>query len=235
MKNILITRQPSDAIEFINILSYKKFHPFLLPMIHTISVNTEVKKSFYDYIIFTSKNSVNYFKNHFSQITFKDIIAIGPGTLNTLEKMGYTTQFIPKDYSADGIIALLSDLELINKKCLLPGPKKREPKIENFLETKGASVDIMVIYETKMTNYDKNYIYNFLEEYSIEVITFFSPSAVDSFFTQFETDLDNFYVISMGKTTYNHLKSKGIKSFFPKKATVRSIIELLNCLSHNNE
>jgi len=229
MKNILITRQVEQSVDFVNLLSKNLFYSFLLPMIETIGVDFITKKQVYDYIIFTSTNAVKFF---FLKSKSKGIryIAVGSTTAKYLENLGINA-FTPKgEFSAEGLIEYFKDIDIKDANILIPTPEKHSDLLKNFLISNGALVETVVVYKTDEIKYPSGYLNNFLIENNIDTVTFASPSAAKSFFSNAEINKDiyNLNYISIGKTTYNFLKEHfNIQSQYPNKYTAEGIVELL--------
>ncbi|UOD34707.1 uroporphyrinogen-III synthase [Deferribacteraceae bacterium V6Fe1] len=230
MKNILVTRQAEQSVDFINLLSKNLFYPFLLPMIETIGVDFVTKKQVYDYIIFSSTNAAKFF---FLKSKAKGVkyIAVGSSTAKYLDTFGVNA-FTPKDeFSAEGLIEYFRDIDIKDANILIPTPEKHSDSLKNFLVSNGALVETVVVYKTDEVKYPTGHLNNFLLENNIDTVTFASPSAAKSFFSNAEKNKDiyNLKYISIGKTTYSFLKENyNIQSHYPDKYTVEGIVELLN-------
>jgi uroporphyrinogen-III synthase len=227
MKRVLITRQPEQSVEFINLLSKNGFAPFLLPMIKTVHNEFTTKKNFYDYIVFPSVNSVKYFFLKNNNIDYKYIVAVGPKTKEFLTALGIKTDYMPKVFSAKGLINLFNNMEIKNSSFLLPGPKKRNNEFVDFLRMSNCDIEMITVYETTKVVYDKNYVNEFIKNNKIEVVTFASPSAAEFFIEQINKPIENLTFVSIGKTTYDYLKEIGIDSIYPESFTIKSMVELL--------
>lgn len=228
MQNILITRQPDQAVDFVNLLSINDCKPFILPMIETIPVPHKIKTSNYDYIVFTSMNAVRYFIKYYGKYTFKKVIAIGEKTSLYLKQFNIKADIIPKIFSAKGIIEILEHQLLNSKTFFIPGPRSRSELLSNFLIEQGAMVDEPIIYETKPVLYKKNEIELFLKKNMIDIITFASPSAAEAFLSQIEIIPDNIKFVSIGTTTFDYLQERGINSIFPNDFTVEGMVEIIS-------
>lgn len=227
MKNVLITRQPNQAVDFINLLSHNGFNPFILPMIETIPIKHVPDQQSYDYIIFTSMNSIRYFMKHYKDYSFKKIISIGDMTSKYLKQFDLNANYTPKTYSAQGLVELLKEMPIASKRFFIPGPKKRNKLLGTYLIENGAHVDEPIIYETKPVLYKKGEIEFFLTKHMIDVITFASPSSAEAFISQIEVTPDNIEFISIGTTTYSYLKEKNIQSIYPEDFTIEGIMDII--------
>ncbi|KAA0259500.1 uroporphyrinogen-III synthase [Deferribacter autotrophicus] len=235
IKNVLITRQPNQSVEFINELSKSGFHPFLLPMIKTIPLDYSVSSNNYDFIVFTSTNAVTYFANNLKKIKFKNIIAVGEKTASLLKQFDIIPNIIPDEFSAEGLIKVLDNMDIKNNFFLIPTTPARSDLLENYLKQRKALVEICYIYKTVEENYPEGYIDNFVINNNIDTVTFASPSAARSFLKQAKNiNLNLLTIISIGKTTAKFLEKEGIKSYYPEKYTVKEMVKLISSLSKNN-
>lgn len=227
MKNILITRQPSQAVHFINLLSQKGYHPFLMPMIETVPIQHNIAATHFDYVVFSSENSVKYFVEYFNTYTFKHIIAIGDKTADYLKQFDIIADIIPPTFSAEGLIETLKSQSISSKSFFIPGPKKRSDKLSRFLKQQEAVVSSPNIYETKPVLYSAGEIEFFLTKHMIDIITFASPSSAESFFSQATVIPDAIQYVSIGKTTYEFLNDRRIPSLYPENYTVEGMTNLI--------
>lgn len=227
MKNVLITRQAEQSVEFVNLLSFNGFYPFILPLIQTIPVKFNTKYKNYDFIVFPSVNSVKYFFQNKNDIKFKYVVAVGKKTSEYLQSMNIKVDFIPEKYSAKGMIELFKNKDIENNTFLLPGPEKRKNEFYEFLSKNKIYAELLTVYKTIKVQYDTGYIDNFIKENKIEIITFASPSAAESFFMQIINKNLNVQYISIGTTTYDYLIKIGIDSIHPEHFTVNSMVKLI--------
>lgn len=235
MKNVLITRQPEQSIELINLLSKKGFSPYIIPMIETTPVNFELESNMYDYVIFTSPNGVKYFLGYIKKIVAKKYVAVGSKTAEILHSHGITDIEIdiPDIFSQEGLVDYFRKNIIDGKHILLPSPEKSSGKLQNFLKSGGAIIEKPVIYKTDKLKYEKGEVFEFLKDFDIDTIIFASPSAAEAFFNNVDKNQlsDQMFYISIGKTTHEFLHSCfGIKSYYPEEYTVNGMIDLLNNL-----
>lgn len=227
LNRILITRQPEQSVEFINLLSSNGLYPFILPMIQTVPVECEIKNKAFDYLIFTSSNAFNYFKKHIKDLNFGNIAAVGQKTAEVIESAGYHVNLIPQDYSGEGLVKIFMNKEINGMKFLIPGPRKTSNTLKNFFVSKNAVVETPVVYETLEITYPQGYIEDFIKKNEIECLTFASPSAARSFLSQANIHDTVKKIVVIGKTTYSYLNELNIDSIYPEKYTVKGMVELI--------
>ena len=198
--NILYTGLNSDnsALEFF--INSNKVNFVHFPTIEII----EHKLSFfelekiknpdkYDYIIFTSINSVKYFlkyfDNNFSNMSCKaKVIAIGQKTASLLLKNNIDIDLIPQSSSSESIDGMLTT-SLINKKSILiPGSNLSKADLFSSLESKGALVDFVAIYDNVVP---ENIPQSFIEKINLDdfdLFVFTSPSTYFNFVNIFKIE-----------------------------------------------
>ena len=196
-------------------------------------INKIQKANSYDYIIFTSVNSVKYF----TQIYSKDlstlncstrIVAIGKRTASLLIEKNIDVDLIPQNSSSESINKLLTKNLVERKSILIPGSKLSRTNLFKSLEAKGASVDFVPIYENKVPS-DVN---NTIEKEKLDLIIFTSPSAFYNFISIFEIkNLEEYFsgrtIAAIGSVTKEAIEKKNL--------TVKIMPEKFNLESLSNE
>ena len=152
--------------------------------------------------MFTSVNGVsNYFEVLTShgkdsrELGGKKIIAIGEKTSEELLKYNLKSDYMPKVYTAEGIISLAEELDLDGKKILIPRALVARELLPDTLRTMGAEVEVLCVYETLVPDYAKQEIDRIKEKFSgaeIDLVAFTSSSTVTNFFLLFGEDPELF-------------------------------------------
>lgn len=229
-RKILITRQPELSVEFINKLSYNRLYPYILPMIKTVPHSIIISDTKYDFVIVTSRNACNYIQPFMDKLFYSRAIAVGEKTKQCMEMVGFKDVEVPDTFSQKGIIKYLSNEDIKEKRFFLPGAEERPDDLINFLIEKGAIVEAPTLYTTEKICYQSDYITDFLNEVHIDAVTFLSPSAAKSFFSQivFAKIKKVPIFVSIGPTTHDYLVSIGIESLYPKTDfSVDGVVDLL--------
>ena len=151
----------------------------------------------YDWIIFTSVNSVESFFEHLyaagrdgRHFSSANVCAIGPATAQRLRAFGIIADLVPEEYVAGSIIdSLSSSGEVSGRRILLPRADIARPDLPTALKKLGATVDEITAYRTVPENAPKDDIIDALEQDSIDWITFTSSSTVRNFFDQIDAKL----------------------------------------------
>jgi uroporphyrinogen III methyltransferase / synthase len=142
----------------------------------------------YDWVIFTSVNSVEPFLNRlqlkgkgFAALSAHKVGAIGAETAKQLERARIHAALVPERYQAEGILDALSPEEIHEKRVLIPRAAEAREILPATLRKWGAVVDVIVAYRTEMPCIDVRPLAVLLSERKIDVITFTSSSTVRNF------------------------------------------------------
>ncbi|CAG0993821.1 MAG: uroporphyrinogen-III synthase [Bacteroidetes bacterium] len=186
-KRILVTRSAEQSAPFVLLLKKYGAIPVLLPLIKIVPAqNTEeihqkiaALHSFHQ-IIFTSSNAVKYFFHFCNQPlpTHIKIACVGKKTSDYLKGIGYSTHFIPENYTAESLLDSIT--VSANEKILIPQSSLSDDLLYKGLTKKNCQVEKMVVYENVPTAHDKESIEKIFSE-KIDFITFTSGSTANNF------------------------------------------------------
>ena len=242
-KRILVTRARAQASEFADLLEENGAQVVQCPTIkiHPVDVDTAYVRSTheYDWIIFTSINAVEIFYERLRE-NGKDarafggckICAVGPKTVDALNRIGINPDFVPS-HSRGSVIA--AEIEDVNgKKILLPRAKIATDDLPNGLRERGALVDDVPLYDTvKVSEGSHETIEADLLNGRIDVVTFTSSSTVTNFLEMFPARtptvlLANVKVAVIGPTTQKTAVEYGVRvDVVAKEASVESLVEAI--------
>lgn len=142
----------------------------------------------YDWVIFTSVNSVEPFLQRLKikgktadALSAHKIGAIGAETARRLEAARMCASLVPERYQAEGILAAISPGEIRGKRVLIPRAAEAREVLPATLRNWGAVVDVIVAYRTELPCVDVRPLAGLLVERKIDVITFTSSSTVRNF------------------------------------------------------
>lgn len=142
----------------------------------------------YDWVIFTSVNSVEPFLQRLKikgktadALSAHKIGAIGAETARRLEAARIFASLVPERYQAEGILAAISPEEIRGKRVLIPRAAEAREILPATLRNWGAVVDVIVAYRTELPCVDVRPLAGLLAERKIDVITFTSSSTVRNF------------------------------------------------------
>ena len=208
-KTIMVTREKEASSEFAETLGSCGAKTIEFPTITIKPVRNTREQQLsvqnledYDFLVFTSVNGVsNYFEVLTShgkdsrELGGKKIIAIGEKTSEELLKYNLKSDYMPKVYTAEGIISLAEELDLDGKKILIPRTLVARELLPDTLRTMGAEVEVLCVYETLVPDYAKQEIDRIKEKFSgaeIDLVAFTSSSTVTNFFLLFGEDPELF-------------------------------------------
>ncbi|MBY6035301.1 uroporphyrinogen-III synthase [Fictibacillus nanhaiensis] len=178
-KTILVTRPIEQAEPLLTLIKKEGGNPLPFPVV-TI---TETASSYYmndlsrfSWIIFTSKNGVDYFfkmlKDGNKSLKNHKFAAVGEKTAHALQEWGISSIQFPERYDAPALVALLKQNVRTGEKLLFPKGNLAPSFIKRELEGY-AEVEERIVYETRPT---ENLDWNLMKK--ADGYFFLSPSAV---------------------------------------------------------
>jgi len=234
-KRIAITRPYTQLLELAELLKSKGAEVLFIPTIKIVPITPnealdraiESLNSYYG-IIFTSQNGVRYFFKRLFEKGFDSrslsgtrVFAMGPKTASEILSYGIRPDFVPSNYLSEGIVEILRDLDLANKKFLLPRAYEARDLIPKFIRSSGGFCDVIPIYKTELPDIKEE-----IKE-TPDIITFTSSSTVRNFVALYGTDiLRNSKVASIGPVTSKTLRDMNIEvDVEAKRHDVQGLVE----------
>lgn len=255
-KVIVITRPEKQANELAELISDLGGKPYKFPTIaikpaaNASLINQFIKKIFNEqiaFLIFMSISSVTILISYLDDIKLKEeflrklskttIIAIGPKTKRELEKYGIRVDFIPEQYSSEGIIKIFKKIDLQNKIVAIPRAYQSSEYLVQELTKLGSHILEVPIYKCIVPkDLSKTPVFvNDLVTKKIDAITFTSPSTAINLFKivsdyisldKLRKYLEKIVVIAIGPTTKKALEGLGIKvDLVPKDYTIEGMLD----------
>ncbi|MBD8068867.1 uroporphyrinogen-III synthase [Bacillus sp. PS06] len=187
---ILVTRGKDQANEFSTQIKELGGIPIEVPLIaftypeSNADIREKVAKlDTYDWLIFTSKNGVDFFFEAMvvHQSALPKIAVVGTKTNEALMKKGYQADVIPTDFVGEGLTAALKPMIKPGERFLLARGNLSRSHIPTELQAAGGVVDDLIIYENRENESEKDRLIEILREKQVDVITFTSPSTVVNF------------------------------------------------------
>ncbi|MBK8943940.1 MAG: uroporphyrinogen-III synthase [Ignavibacteriae bacterium] len=240
---IVITRSESQSLN--DILEFEKlgakvlnFPTIIISKLDDYCEADKILKNVndFDYLIFTSSNSVKYFFQRISelqiQINFEKvkIISIGKGTEKLLIDSKIKIDFIPTKFSANDLLSEISVLEIANKNILIPGSSIMRNELYDGLINHNANVTKCEVYQNIIPKKSEINI-NELENFNADLFVFTSPSTFNNFLEILEIENPKSYfaektIAVIGPTTKQTLIDKGIEpNIFPQNYDMKNLIE----------
>ena len=146
----------------------------------------------YDWIIFTSRNGVNFFFEVLQRLG-KDarvfasarVAVVGAETAARLEEFGIRADLVPEVFTTTSLARkLIASQNLRNKKVVLLRSVVASKELPSLLAAAGARVDDVPIYAVEKVYNETHWLESRITAGKINWITFASPSAANSFFEQ---------------------------------------------------
>ncbi len=184
-----------------------------------------------DVLVFSSKRGVEFFfkKVPPKRVKDKTLIAVGSATAGLLSKMGFEP-LIPKSFSGEGIVELLRDKKLLDRKIALIKPKKGTETVSDFLRKNNAEFCILRVYETVFKENIAEDLKKVFEKCP-DYVVFTSPStfkALVAVLPSVISCLRKAKIVPIGKTTEKFLLSKGLKPYrLPDEFSINGVLRLL--------
>ncbi len=194
-KSILVTRERSQAGVLSQLLETRGARAVVCPLI-TFSPPSDwapvdrclERLSDYHGLLFTSVNAVEF---TFGRMKEQGIpvenaqgvptYAVGPATAEALASRGIVVRSLPDRYQAEGLASLLEREDLQGKRFLFPRARKAREWLPDFLEGKGAGVDLAVVYETRRADENRGLLREILRTEKPDYLSFTSGSTVSAF------------------------------------------------------
>ncbi|MGM0166324.1 uroporphyrinogen-III synthase [Enterococcus sp. AZ135] len=152
----------------------------VIPMNRTVFQPYQSLECEYDWIFFTSVNAVKYFD--FSQLNQQaKILAIGNQTTKTLQELGYSVDFQPKEGFSEGLVEEWLGLVGTKQRVFWPHSFQARRVIYNGLTRHGHVVLEQVIYKNEFFPEDQERLRELIMNETIDYVLFASPSAWNSF------------------------------------------------------
>ena len=255
-KNIAITRSKDDSKEFIDLMTAEKANVLPLPTIELVSKGKKIVEEFLsalekenpDFSVFMSSKAVTLLFDTAKKISKFEtlqlaiantiVIAVGPKTKEALEKEKIKVAYMPERYSSVGIGEVLSKLNAVGKKVIVPRSGASTPFLKKLLEKIGLQVYELYLYDVCAFRDTSqwNEFRQLFSENKIHGIVFTSASSVRAFFEIMEKDyqqnnLINFLhktmVVSIGPFTADELKKYNVENQIADVHTVAGSFDVI--------
>ena len=246
---VLVTRPRQHISKTADLLRKKGAEVLELPSICTVPVedNSRLYEAFeklaaYQWIIFTSPVGVEIF---FDEMDRKEmdvrslgqakIAVIGEGTKKKLKEHHLLADFVPSVYDGETLGTEIAKELQGDEKILIPRAEAGNKKLIELLEQTGAKVDDIATYTTC---YEKSRLIDEKKEFetgSVDCVVFTSASTVKGFVEGTPgLDYTSVKAACIGKQTKAAADAYGMQTRMAKKATIESLIELVEEMKQEN-
>jgi uroporphyrinogen-III synthase len=162
-KRIVVTRAPEQALELVRALEALGADVRLMPTVsfaaadNTARLDAAVSRlAEFDWLVFTSQNSVRYFCEHvkamgidpaqFQRPTLS-IAAVGPATSGAAADAGLRVTYLARNPSGEALASELTRF-VRGKSVLLPRSDRADVRLQQVLAEGGAKITDVVAYRT---------------------------------------------------------------------------------------
>lgn len=231
MKKILVTRPWIDSIATAQKLEKLGFATTVCPLISLNKINYNLESKFDpDLLIFSSKNSVRFFKE--AKYSNKNVFSIGEGTLKELKIKKFK-----RIYNADGNAKKI--LEKFDQyygkrklKILHPCGTNIKKDFKDYFSMQGSKYLQLPVYSLKKQVKDPKLFKDFFENNG-KIVTLFSQYTAESFIESlYKFKLDKIqseiYIIGISKSILVYLKQYKFKDILiSQKPNEKHLINIL--------
>ena len=245
-RKIVVTRARAQISELAEILESYGAQTIQFPTIEIqpITINAAFDDAIdrlagYNWIIFTSVNAVEIFYRRLRKMggdarSFGKarICAVGPKTVEALDKIGIRTDFVPSRSHSAAIAAELGPVTA--QKILVPRAKIASQELPDGLRERGAVVDVIPIYDTVKAGVESSEeIEANLLNGRIDMVTFTSASAITNFLDMFGAHspaalLENVHTAVIGPLTASTAQRSGLKvDVTARETTIEKLAEAI--------
>lgn len=245
-KSVLVTRSAEASEEMIALLESRGARAAVLPAISIVDPDSwdETDRAIahldeYNGVFFTSRNAVERFLRRVREIVDNElhcmrhleIYAVGEKTEEALEQAGLQVTLTPDVFSADAVAESMADQKVEGKRFLFPRSNIGNNVIPRSLRELSAEVDEIVVYKNVPPQQrDLDAVRNALLHGEIDVVTFFSPSAVRNFIQMMGSkSLERTRVAVIGPSTQRAAQALGLSvDLIARQATAESLVETID-------
>lgn len=245
-KYVVVTRAAAQSESFSDSLEGLGFDTLKLPLIETRILVSEIPAEItaslvggeFDWLLFSSPNSVKYFFQVLSEVPDLRNCRIGVVGIRTekelLDCFGRKADLIPPKSTARSLLEALGDVE--GKRVLSPGPVGRLGILEQGLQESAAIVEVFNIYETVPVQPPEETLNFALKSNPRDLVwSFFSPTAFRSALDLIGPQLlSKGSLVSIGPTTTSAIKAAGLETIEAKKHSEAGVIDCLRLLEISN-
>jgi uroporphyrinogen III methyltransferase/synthase len=190
-----------------------------------------------NWLIFTSAQGVNYFAGLLESSVIDrrtlaklKIAAVGRTTSDAVTARGLVVSFTPTRADARSLASQLPHVK--NHPVLIIGSTLHDPKTSDILASRGAHVETLAVYETRLVTSPVPEFEMLLSSSRIAQVIFASPSAVTAYCERLSPEALSRALtvpaIAIGPTTTSSLKSQGFAHI--ATAPSPSVVEIVKLI-----
>jgi uroporphyrinogen-III synthase len=184
----------------------------------------------YDWIAFTSANAVRAVAAGAASAAWPRVASVGPATSEVIRELrpgGAIDREPPLDYRAEGLLAAFSEADVVGRRFLLPLSDRARDVLADGLLARGAHVDRVVAYRT-VAPAEAGPAVNWELSQGVDLVTFASPSAIDSFVTLAPDHVAGTRVAVLGPVTAARAAESGLNVVaVAQPSTVEALVDAI--------
>ena len=246
-KRVLVTRTRQQSSALAGLLRREGAVPVELPTLELVPVATDadleavtrrLEARDYAWTLFTSTNAVDFVLAYIER-TGRDarvfagsrLAALGAATATALRTRGLRADLVASEYTSDGLLASLQDVDVTGARVLLPRAGGGSRGLVEGLQARGATVDELVLYESRPPADADPEALELIRRGEIDVATFASSSSVRNLATLLGPGFDRLrdtLVACIGPVTAATAREQGLTvAIEPQEHTVPALVEAL--------
>ncbi|MCF6186971.1 MAG: uroporphyrinogen-III C-methyltransferase [Desulfobulbaceae bacterium] len=246
-KQMVVTRTREQASELVALLEEYGADCLEYPTLHmepvdeyTVLDQALQKIGNYQWLLFTSLNSITWFFKHLWEkgmdarsLGGPRIAVVGSATADKLLQYGLKADLIPEKFTGEGLAEALIKTNVAGERILLPRALKAREILPEMLDQAGATVTIAPVYQNVPPQGRKDELRDRLENGTIELVTFTSSSTVDNFLTMVDASsseelrrlMDPVTIAVIGPITADTVRKHGLKvDIQPEQYTIADMV-----------
>ncbi|MEI5905656.1 uroporphyrinogen-III synthase [Bacillus spongiae] len=192
-RDILITRSVEQSVSFAQYIEKQGGIAHAVPLLAFRSNRDRKEKVTmdhifqYDWMIFTSKNAVDYFQQTLSHYSLSlsnlqaKVGAVGSKTASYLQSKGIKVDFCPQNFTAEDFAYEFVQRNMKPNKVLIPKGSLAGQSIQTIFHAHHICCDELIVYCTYTPENSLDELQHLLTSKKIDAITFTSSSAVRFF------------------------------------------------------
>ncbi len=228
---VLVTRAREGASRLAEMLRTLGAEPIIFPTIALIEPAdlAPLRKAIadlagYDWLIFTSANTVKHFFKHLAEagrdlraLGGVKLCAIGPGTARELAALNLKPEIVPADHRAEGVVAALEEEARQEKRFLLPRAQEAPLAPPPAPAPGGGRVDVVAAYRSVLPEAKRaDEVASMLKHGQVDVVVFTASSTVKNMARLFRAErlkemLARSEVAVIGPVTAQTAREAGLK------------------------
>lgn len=243
-RRVLVTRSAEQAPALAAALAKLGAEAVVVPMIAIVpppsfveldQAIAEIEQI--DYLVLTSVNAVNAFFDRLAEqgqaintLTRLHTVAVGPKSAEAIAARGGSVNLVPKDYRAEGVVALLKD-RVSGKRLLYPKAALARDLIPAELAAAGAEVIAPVAYASAPPADAAEKLQRALAD-GLDLLTFTASSTVQNFVSLLDSEslalAKQIPIASIGSLTSETARGLGFNVVIePDSSTLDDMVEAI--------